>query len=383
MKTLINIFFIIFINIFFLNKNVLSDDKIKLGLMVPLTGEYSFIGETIINSVRMAINKIDDERIVIIPKDTKSNPIDSLKVAKQLYDEGINIIIGPVFNESTKYLDELEDVIFISLTNKIKDKPANVISAGVNAISQINTIKKYVKLKDIERTIFLIPQTHFKNEIEFAIDKTKIKIKEKFIYDQEPTLITKQISKLTRYEQRKQNLENEIIKLENSNLTNKDKKISDLKKKDTLGFINFDSVIIADFDETLKSITTSLLYTDVSSKRIYYITLNQWFDETLLIDKSLQPIYFPSVNKENYDSFFKNYKKKFETNPNQLSFLSYDIVGLIYYLLYKNEFNLSKEIFYQKNKFKGKIGVFEIEKNIITHQLNFYEVSNGNFKKIF
>ena len=70
MKTLINIFFIIFINIFFLNKNVLSDDKIKLGLMVPLTGEDSFIGETIINSVRMAINKIDDERIVIIPKDT-------------------------------------------------------------------------------------------------------------------------------------------------------------------------------------------------------------------------------------------------------------------------------------------------------------------------
>ena len=81
--------------------------------------------------------------------------------------------------------------------------------------------------------------------------------------------------------------------------------------------------------------------------------------------------------------FLKIIKKKFEKNSNKLLFLSYDIVGLIYYLLYKNEFNLNKEIFYQKNKFKGKIGVFEIEKNIITHQLNFYEVSNGNFKKIF
>ena len=74
----------------------------------------------------------------------------------------------------------------------------------------------------------------------------------------------------------------------------------ELNKKDTLGGINFDSVIIADFGESLKSVATSLLYTDVSSKRISYITLNQWFDNSLLKETSLQPIYFPSINKENF-----------------------------------------------------------------------------------
>ncbi len=383
MKTFINIILVICINIFFFCKTTFSEENIKIGLIVPLSGEYSYIGESIINSVRMAINKIGDERIVIFPKDTKSNPIDSLRVAKELSDDGIQIIIGPVFNESTKYLDELENVFFISLTNKIKNKPSNIISAGVNAISQINTIKKFIAYEKLERPIFLIPETHFKSEIEFAIKKTKIKVKEKFIYDQEPTLITKQISRLTRYEQRKQNLENEIKKLENSNLLDKEKKISKLKKKDTLGFINFDSVIIADFDETLKSVTTSLLYTDVSSKRITYITFNQWFDKSLLNDKSLQPIYFPSVNKDNYDLFFKNYVNKFNSNPNQLSFLSYDIFGLVYYLLYKNNFKLDKKMFYKENKFKGLIGIFEIDKNVITHQLNLYGAIDGKFKKIF
>ena len=383
MKTFINIILVICINIFFFCKTTFSEENINIGLIVPLSGEYSYIGETIINSVRMAINKIGDERIVIFPKDTKSNPIDSLRVAKELSDDGIQIIIGPVFNESTKYLDELENVFFISLTNKIKNKPSNIISAGVNAISQINTIKKFIAYEKLERPIFLIPETHFKSEIEFAIKKTKIKVKEKFIYDQEPTLITKQISRLTRYEQRKQNLENEIKKLENSNLLDKEKRISKLKKKDTLGFINFDSVIIADFDETLKSVTTSLLYTDVSSKRITYITFNQWFDKSLLNDKSLQPIYFPSVNKDNYDLFFKNYVNKFNSKPNQLSFLSYDIFGLVYYLLYKNNFKLDKKMFYKENKFKGLIGIFEIDKNVITHQLNLYGVIDGKFKKIF
>ena len=156
-----------------------------------------------------------------------------------------------------------------------------------------------------------------------------------------------------------------------------------LKKKDTLGNIDFDSVIIADFDENLKSVATSLLYTDVSSKRVTYITLNQWFDHSLLKENSLHPIYFPSINKSNYEVFMSDFKNTYGLDGDQLSFLSYDLVGLVYFLIYKNDFQITKKIFLKKNKFKGKIGVFEIDKNTITHQLNFYSVENNNFKKIF
>ena len=383
MKTLFKFFTITALNLCTIYQFALCSDKIKIGLIVPLSGEYSSIGNSIIKSIRLAVNKIDDERIEIIPKDTKSNPIDSLRVSKKLYDDGVRIIIGPVFNENSKYLDELKDITFLSFTNKIKKNPSNIISAGVNAISQINTIKKFTRINNLERSIFLIPNTDYKKEIEEAISKTNIKLKDKFIYEKDPTLLTKQIEKLTRYPQRKNNLKNEIKRLENSLITNKDKKIENLKKRDTLGGINFDSVIIADFDESLKSVATSLLYTDVSSKRITYITLNQWFDESLLKETSLQPIYFPSINKENYNIFIDDFIKNYNSTPNQLSFLSYDLVGLIYFLLYDNNFKVSKNIFYKKNKFKGKIGVFEINKNTITHQLNFYSVEDNEFKKIF
>ena len=383
MKTLIKYLTIIILNLSLIYQNALPSDKIKIGLIVPLSGEYSKIGNSIIKSVRLAINKIDDERITIIPKDTKSNPIDALRVSKKLFDDGVRIIIGPVFNESTKYLDELKDVIFLSFTNKIIKNPKNVISAGVNAISQINAIKKFISINNLERSIFLIPRTDYKKEIELAINKTNIKLKDIFVYDRDPMLLTKQIEKLTWYSLRKQNLKDEIKRLENSSIINKEKKIETLKKKDSLGGINFDSVIIADFDESLKSVATSLLYTDVSSTRITYITLNQWFDKSLLKETSLQPLYFPSINKENYSEFIDNYLNHYNSNPNQLSFLSYDLIGLIYYLLYENNFKVSKNIFYKKNKFKGKIGIFEINKNIITHQLNFYNAENNKFRKIF
>ena len=383
MKTFIKFLSILILNLCLTYNYALSSEKIKIGLLVPLNGEYSEIGKSIIKSVRLAINKIDDNRIEIIPKDTKSNPINTLKVSKELYDEGVKIVIGPVFNDSTKYLDELKDVTFLSFTNKINQNPSNVISAGVNAISQINTIKKFKKIHNLERSIFLIPNTDYRNEIEIAINKTKIKLKDKFIYEKDPTLLTNQIEQLTRYSQRKKNLENEIKRLENSEAANKEIKIENLKKRDTFGGINFDSVIIADFDESLKSVTTSLLYTDVSPKRITYITLNQWFDKSLLKETSIQPIYFPSINKDNYNQFIDEYFNQYNSKPNQISFLSYDLIGLIYFLLYDNKFNVSKNIFYKKNKFKGKIGVFEINENKINHTLNFYSVENKKFKKIF
>ena len=77
------------------------------------------------------------------------------------------------------------------------------------------------------------------------------------------------------------------------------------------------------------------------------------------------------------------FKNTFGIDGDQLSFLSYDLVGLVYFLIYENKFNISKNIFYKKNKFKGKIGIFEISKNTITHQLNFYSIEDNKFKKIF
>lgn len=362
---------------------LLANEKIRIGLLVPLTGKNSEIGQSIIKSTRLAINTINNASIEIIPKDTQSNPEVTLKAAKELANSGIKIVIGPVFNESLIYLDELSELTFLALTNKNDNFSKNIINAGINATSQLNAIKKFIELNEIKKTIFLTPDVSFKNEIEKAISNSKIKILENYIYNTDPTKLTKQIEKITRYEIRKQNLEDEINRLEKSEQSNKELLIERLKKRDTLGSVKFDSVVISDFDESLKSVTTSLLYTDITPKEKYFITLNQWFDESLLKETSSQPLYFPSANKDNYDEFSNEYFEKYNQYPNQLSFLSYDLVGLVYYLILQNESVIDKKMFTKKTLFKGKVGVFEIKNNKINHILNFYKVEDGEFKKVF
>ncbi|MDA8844490.1 ABC transporter substrate-binding protein [Candidatus Pelagibacter bacterium] len=362
---------------------LLANEKIRIGLLVPLTGKNSEIGQSIIKSTRLAINTINNASIEIIPRDTQSNPEVTLGAAKELANSGIKIVVGPVFNESLIYLDELSELTFLALTNKNDNFSKNIINAGINATSQLNAIKKFIELNEIKKTIFLTPDVGFKNEIEKAISNSKIKILENYIYNTDPTKLTKQIEKITRYEIRKQNLEDEINRLEKSEQSNKELLIERLKKRDTLGSVKFDSVVISDFDESLKSVTTSLLYTDITPKEKYFITLNQWFDESLLKETSSQPLYFPSANKDNYDKFSNEYFEKYNQYPNQLSFLSYDLVGLVYYLILQNESVIDKKMFTKKTLFKGKVGVFEIKNNKINHILNFYKAEDGEFKKVF
>ncbi|MDA9233919.1 ABC transporter substrate-binding protein [Candidatus Pelagibacter sp.] len=374
--------FVIFISVC-MEKNLYASEKIKIGLLIPLTGKNAYVGNSIIKSIKMAVNKINNGNIEIFPKDTKNNPASTLQAAKELNEQGVKIVIGPIFNKNLIYLDELKEMTFISLTNKTMKNPQNVISAGVNSLSQINAIIKFQKLKKLKKTIFLVPDSHYEDEIKKTIKETNIKIKKLHVYKSDPTKLTKQIEKITKYKARQLDLKREIKKLTNSDDPNKEKKIKRLEKMDTIGKVNFDSVIIADFDESLKSITTSLLYVDVYPKDIFFITLNQWFDSSLLKEKNSQPMYFPSINYDNYKKFSENYHSQFNEYPNQLSIISYDLLGLIYYLILQNDFIIDEKLFVRKNKFKGAVGFFEIKKNKINHVLNFYKIEDNKFKKIF
>ena len=381
------IFKIIFVSaiiVLFISKfGLTNEEKIKIGLLVPITGEDQEIGKQIVKSTRIALKDINTKEIEIYLKDTNSNPNKTFESALELKNMGIKITIGPIFYKNLAYLNEIKEMTFISLTNKTINLPNNVISGGVNATSQLKTIKKFIDSNEIKKTIFLTPKLDYENEIKKAIKKSKVKISKHYIYDTEPTKLTSQIEKITNYKIRKQNLDDEIKRVENSELPDKEKQLEKLKKRYTIGNVNFDSIIISDFDESLKSVITSLLYTDVSPKKKYFITFNQWFDQSIINEKSIQPIYYPSINNNNLNEFKKKFQKEFDEIPNYLSLLTYDLVGLIYYLSIKNDLTEINKIFKKENSFKGKIGIFDIENNKINHRLNFYQVEEGKLKEIF
>ena len=84
-----------------------------------------------------------------------------------------------------------------------------------------------------------------------------------------------------------------------------------MEQKYTLGKVNFDSVVILDFGNSLKSVISTLIFQDVDQNNVLFATLNQWFDKSLFFENSLKKLYFPSVNLNNFNKFKVKYRENF------------------------------------------------------------------------
>jgi len=150
----------------------------------------------------------------------------------------------------------------------------------------------------------------------------------------------------------------------------------------TLGKVNFDSVVVIDFGERLKSVLTSFIFSDVTNKEVSFFTVNQWFDETFFNENAMQDLHFPSIDFANLKKFDKKYFKKFKEYPSKVSILAYDALGLIYYCWSNNNYQFKKEQLFKKDGFRGLHGEFFIEDNKTRQNLKIYKVSKKKFTKV-
>ena len=364
-------------------KNVVENEKIlKIGILLPLSGKFKDVGESFLKAIQLALFDIGNKNIKIYPKDSGANSLDSYLSAMEFKKLGIKIVIGPIFHESLEKLGKVNDITFISLTNITNKIPKNIIAFGINADSQIDTLKKYFKKKEISKTLLLSPKFHFSNQVKI-IEDSKLKFYKIFLYSDSPKKITSDIEKITNYQERKKNLERRIEILKHSDLYKDKIELEELEQKHTLGKVSFDSVIVVDFGERLKSVLTSFLFSDISSEDINFFTLNQWFDETLFNENASQNLYFPAIDFDNLKKFKKKYLDTYEEKPNIVSILAYDALGLIYYCWFNNNDRFETNQLYNKNGFRGLHGKFVIKNNLSKHQLGIYKVHKKKFLRVY
>ena len=367
-----------------LNENNSESEKIlKVGVLLPLSGKFQDIGESFLKAIQLALYDISNEDIKIYPKDSKGNALNSYQSAKEFDEQGIKIVIGPVFYESLERLGEINKITFISLTNKTKEIPKNTIAFGINIESQINVLKKYFDEIKVNKTLFLSPNSEFIYQSESVAKKDILKFYRTYSYDTNPKKITGEIKKITKYQERKKDLERRIKILEKSDLFKDKNELKKLEQMHTLGKVNFDSVVVLDFGERLKSVLSSFMFSDVSTDEVSFFTINQWFDETFFNENAMQNLHFPSVDLKSFKKFNKKFLKTYNEEPNKVSILGYDALGLIYYCWFNNNFQFKQDQLYNKQGFKGLHGEFIIEDNISRQKLNIYKVSEKKFIKVY
>ena len=377
-----------FLTIFFLlvlNFNLYADENnksIRIGLLAPLTGTYSELGNSLLYSLQLALEEINDENVIIVPRDSGFNEKDKLnKAINEIKSNNVKVIIGPITNEEFEIAEKHNDLIFISPSNVTSKFSNNIISIGISLESQLLALLNFIKKQKKTKTIIMYPKNQYLDLIEKELKNLNIKDMKTFAYSPNPEVLTGEIEILTNYTQRKRNLELRKKMFEDKEDEESIKELERLEQLYTLGGVNFDSVIIIDFGNNLKSLLTSLVYTDVDQKNVLFTTVNQWFDKSIFFENTIKDLYYPSVNYKEFTKYNEKYFKKFKVYPNEITILTYDALGLIYYTWKKNGIIKSINDFSFKNKIKGKIGTFSFKNQKVIQELDIYKTENKKFVK--
>jgi ABC-type branched-subunit amino acid transport system substrate-binding protein len=371
--------------LFFFNTNLFSNENtkvLKVGLLAPLIGEYKELGNSLLYSLQLALNEVNDENVFIIPGDSGFNNKEKLNAAIQdLESKGVKIIIGPITHEEFDEIKKYDNLTFISPSNINPEFTNNIISIGVSLESQMTALINFIKKQKKNRTVILYPKNQYTFLIKEKLKKLDLNNIRTFTYSPDPQVLTGEIEILTNYSQRKRNLKLRKKMFEDKEDDQSIKELERLEQLYTLGEVNFDSVIIIDFGNNLKSVLTSLVYADVNQDKVLFTTINQWFDESIFYENTIKKLYYPSVNYKEFKKYNKNYFKQFGSYPSEISILTYDALGLIYYAWKKNNKIDSTNDFLFKNKIKGKIGTFSLNNKKVNQELNIYKVENNKFTK--
>lgn len=371
--------FLLFNTILLANEN---DGKLKVGLLAPFSGEYKNLGESLLLSIQLALDEIGNDKIIIIPRDSGSDDNKKLNLAiKDIINNGAKVIIGPMTSSSFNEIEKYKDIIFISLSNKEPKISSNLINIGISLESQLAAIEQLLIKEKRKKTIILYPKNEYEKFIDEKIKLISLKDYKVFKYNPDLQTVTGEIEKLTNYNQRKNNLETRKNVLKKKDDDQSRKELEILERLFTLGAVDFDSVIVIDFGSSLKTVLASLAYSDIDDTAVLISTVNQWFDENIFKENTFKNLYFPSVDMKQFKKYNENYFSLFGVNPDEITILAYDALGLIHYVWKKNKGIKSINDFFIKEKIKGKIGIFEFKEKKVTQQLKIYKTDKDKFKE--
>ena len=373
---------IIFCSLFFtINNAAYSKSELKIGAILPLSGDHELLGNNIYHSILITIFELKNLNIKIIPLDTQSSKAGAINAFRQGMNKKVDLFVGPIFYDTLNEIKNIEgfkEKLFISYSNREENIFPNVINFGVNLSSQINSLVKL--FQNNEQFIFFGDNSSFTKKVLEKSKKFKSKTSDVVFYKDFKD-IGNQTKKVTNYEERNKKHLEEIKKLEQIEDNLDEKLIESMKKHDTKEKVNFKKVFVSSFNDELISSISYFDFYDANYKDVQFVTLNLWFDNKYLKEPSLENLIFPSISLNGYKELNQKYKKNFGRNIYHLETLSFDIIPLASAIWFSTkEQQLKASMF--NGTYKGKTGDFTIKENKTDRDLILYKIENKKFKKI-
>ena len=350
---------------------------IKVGVMLPLSGEHSEIGNLILNAIEMAVFQTEENKLELHIKDTEAKSDIAKKVLSELIDEGVKVVIGPLFSKSLAAIQSevaSKNINIFALTNNINLRNKGIWIFGVDPQAQTEKVLRYALEKGSKNIAALLPQNAYGlllfDTITSFTQANLMKIEKIEFYNFSLESQRKNAQKISEgFKDYKLYLDK--IK-EQDNEEEKVNKVLFMEKP-------FDSVFIAAGGQNLTVLSSQLQYNNVDPKIVQYLGISSWEDSSILNEPALEGGVFVTTSEMYQKKIKLIYKNSFNKEMPKIAMIAYDIVALLGSL---NNLGRNFNIYDLVNDegYIGLRGLFRLKKNgVVERAFQLKKIKNKKF----
>ena len=345
--------------------------------MLPLSGEHREIGNLILNAIEMAIFQTEENKLELLIKDTEAKSDKAKKVLSELIDEGVKVIIGPLFSESLSAIQSkaiINNINVFALTNNINLRNKGIWIFGVDPQAQTERVLRHALEKGYKNIAALLPQNAYGlllfDTITSFTQANLMKIKKIEFYNFSVESQRKAAQKISKgFEEYKLYLD-------------KIKEQEDQEEESNEVLIMerpFDSVFIAAAGQNLTVLSSQLQYNNVDPKIVQYLGISSWEDSSILSEPALEGGVFVTTSERYQKKIKLIYKNSFNKEMPKIAMIAYDIVALLGSLNnLGSNFNIHDLV--NDQGYIGLRGLFRLKKNgVVERAFQLKKIKNKRF----
>ena len=368
----------------------LAEDKLRVAILVPLSGKVKAVGESIVNSAQMSIFDNNKRNIVLKVYDTKGTTFGAVEALNTAIKDGIDVVVGPLFSEETKAIKNIiknNNLISFSLSNDEELKNIdNVFVTGSIPEQEIQTLISYMMENDFYNYVALMPNSShgaLMNKIlrNTILNKDGLLIKTDYYEPNEKNMLLKINDLVNFYEvpqtifedYEKKKLENKLLGLEEPELI-----IQEEEK------IYPQALFIPDGGSKAEEIA-NLLFINQKNDRYIQLIGTSKLDGDINIQNNpyMDQVIFVGSNPEKYQKFYDNYLKIYRKEPVKITSMVYDLINVIdkFYEKFEDGYVVNKKTLLDPNGFDGIDGKFRFLPNGLVDR-HLYVIQMQNKSKV-
>lgn len=311
------------------------DPRIKVGLVLPLSGQNAELGAALRNAAQLALFDRAPEQFTLLVRDSGGSPDGAARRAQELLDHGVELILGPLFATSVEAVGPIARTAgrpVIAFSNDRKVAGSGVYVLGLSPEAQVARVVDYASRQGITRFAVLAPRSPYGDAVlEAAYQATTAsatQLVRTTTYDPLAEDISAEVRSLADYDSRRQALEQQKAELAARGDEAAELALERLEGLETFGPPPFEAVILPEGGQRLIAIAPLLAYYDVDPAEVRYLGTAQWLDPSVWTERTLAGGWFAAPPPDLWQSFSERYRQVYGTEPHRLAALAYDATAV-------------------------------------------------------